>query len=60
MQAAIDRFNTPGAEQFLFLLSTRACGLGINLASADTVVIFDSDWNPFQVGGPQSGSGFRY
>ncbi|KAK3592589.1 hypothetical protein CHS0354_001757 [Potamilus streckersoni] len=45
-QDAIDRFNTPGAEQFCFLLSTRAGGLGINLASADTVIIYDSDWNP--------------
>ncbi|XP_022104217.1 chromodomain-helicase-DNA-binding protein 5-like isoform X2 [Acanthaster planci] len=45
-QEAIDRFNAPGAEQFVFLLSTRAGGLGINLATADTVVIFDSDWNP--------------
>lgn len=45
-QEAIDRFNAPGAQQFVFLLSTRAGGLGINLATADTVVIFDSDWNP--------------
>ncbi|KAF7706330.1 hypothetical protein HF521_019584 [Silurus meridionalis] len=45
-QEAIDRFNAPGALQFCFLLSTRAGGLGINLATADTVIIFDSDWNP--------------
>ncbi|CAG7832256.1 unnamed protein product [Allacma fusca] len=45
-QDAIDRFNAEGAEQFVFLLSTKAGGLGINLATADTVIIFDSDWNP--------------
>uniref|UniRef100_A0A8C7MDJ9 Chromodomain helicase DNA binding protein 4a n=1 Tax=Oncorhynchus kisutch TaxID=8019 RepID=A0A8C7MDJ9_ONCKI len=45
-QEAIDRFNAPGAVQFAFLLSTRAGGLGINLATADTVIIYDSDWNP--------------
>merc|ERR1719220_1568374 len=45
-QDAIDRFNAPGAEQFVFLLSTRAGGLGINLYTADTVIIYDSDWNP--------------
>merc|ERR1719429_796033 len=45
-QEAIDRFNKPNAEQFVFLLSTRAGGLGINLATADTVIIYDSDWNP--------------
>lgn len=48
-QEAIDRFNAPGAPQFAFLLSTRAGGLGINLATADTVIIYDSDWNPHNV-----------
>ncbi|XP_078374198.1 chromodomain-helicase-DNA-binding protein 4-like isoform X2 [Oculina patagonica] len=45
-QESIDRFNAPGAQTFCFLLSTRAGGLGINLATADTVFIYDSDWNP--------------
>jgi SWI/SNF-related matrix-associated actin-dependent regulator of chromatin subfamily A member 5 len=45
-QQHIDAFNAPGSEKFLFLLSTRAGGLGINLATADTVILYDSDWNP--------------
>ena len=44
--AAIDEYNKPGSEKFVFLLTTRAGGLGINLTSADIVVLFDSDWNP--------------
>ncbi|CAN4076911.1 unnamed protein product [Withania somnifera] len=45
-QIRIDRFNTKNSSRFCFLLSTRAGGLGINLATADTVIIYDSDWNP--------------
>nr|POE47512.1 chromodomain helicase hrp3 [Quercus suber] len=43
---AIDHFNAPNSQDFCFLLSTRAGGLGINLMTADTVILFDSDWNP--------------
>ncbi|GAA6036132.1 hypothetical protein JCM8097_006631 [Rhodosporidiobolus ruineniae] len=42
----IDAFNQPGSEKFIFLLTTRAGGLGINLVTADIVVLYDSDWNP--------------
>ncbi|KAI3979650.1 hypothetical protein MKX01_013745 [Papaver californicum] len=44
--ASIEAFNQPGSEKFIFLLSTRAGGLGINLATADVVILYDSDWNP--------------
>jgi ATP-dependent DNA helicase len=46
-QENIDRFNND-PEYGVFLLSTRAGGLGINLTAADTVIIYDSDWNPQQ------------
>ena len=45
-ESAIDTYNAPGSSKFCFLLSTRAGGLGINLQTADTVVLYDSDWNP--------------
>ena len=44
--SAIDEYNKPGSEKFIFLLTTRAGGLGINLTTADVVVLYDSDWNP--------------
>lgn len=42
----MDAFNAPNSTKFCFLLSTRAGGLGINLATADVVILYDSDWNP--------------
>eukprot|EP00629_Pelagomonadales_sp_RCC1024_P008295 CAMPEP_0119265862 /NCGR_PEP_ID=MMETSP1329-20130426/4537_1 /TAXON_ID=114041 /ORGANISM="Genus nov. species nov., Strain RCC1024" /LENGTH=727 /DNA_ID=CAMNT_0007265719 /DNA_START=74 /DNA_END=2257 /DNA_ORIENTATION=+ len=50
-QKQIEAFNAQPQgvnDHFVFMLSTRAGGLGINLASADTVILFDSDWNPHQ------------
>ncbi|KAG9311922.1 SNF2 family DNA-dependent ATPase [Chiua virens] len=43
---AIDEYNKPESEKFIFLLTTRAGGLGINLTTADIVILYDSDWNP--------------
>ncbi|GBG79414.1 hypothetical protein CBR_g29561 [Chara braunii] len=42
----LKKFNAPDSPYFMFLLSTRAGGLGLNLQTADTVILFDSDWNP--------------
>lgn len=47
-QKQIDRFNAPDSPVFAFLLSTRSGGVGINLATADTVIIMDPDFNPKQ------------
>ncbi|XP_058199382.1 chromatin structure-remodeling complex protein SYD-like [Rhododendron vialii] len=44
--ALIDQFNQPASPFFIFLLSIRAGGVGVNLQAADTVIIFDTDWNP--------------
>eukprot|EP01088_Endostelium_zonatum_P011221 TRINITY_DN2514_c0_g1_i1.p1 TRINITY_DN2514_c0_g1~~TRINITY_DN2514_c0_g1_i1.p1 ORF type:complete len:1470 (+),score=521.14 TRINITY_DN2514_c0_g1_i1:62-4471(+) len=42
----VKKFNEKESEIFIFVLSTRAGGLGLNLQTADTVILFDSDWNP--------------
>lgn len=47
LQESMNAFNTD-PNMFVFLLSTRAGGLGINLTAADTCIIYDSDWNPHQ------------
>ena len=44
--AAVEHFNEEGSTDFCFILSTRAGGLGLNLTGADTVILYDSDWNP--------------
>ncbi|EMP28267.1 SWI/SNF-related matrix-associated actin-dependent regulator of chromatin subfamily A member 5, partial [Chelonia mydas] len=45
-QDSINAYNEPDSSKFVFMLSTRAGGLGINLATADVVILYDSDWNP--------------
>ncbi|EZG72217.1 DNA helicase [Gregarina niphandrodes] len=45
-QDRMDDFNDPMSETHIFMLSTRAGGLGLNLQAGDTVILFDSDWNP--------------
>ncbi|XP_060913340.1 SWI/SNF-related matrix-associated actin-dependent regulator of chromatin subfamily A member 5 [Labrus mixtus] len=45
-QISINAYNEPNSAKFIFMLSTRAGGLGINLATADVVILYDSDWNP--------------
>jgi SWI/SNF-related matrix-associated actin-dependent regulator of chromatin subfamily A member 5 len=47
-EKAIDDFNRENSEKFVFILSTRAGGLGINLQTADVCILYDSDWNPQQ------------
>jgi len=47
--AAIDEYNKPGSEKFIFLRTTHAGGLGINLTTADVVVLYDSDWFVFSI-----------
>ena len=42
----VRRFNEPNSDIFLFLMTTRSGGMGLNLQTADTCIIFDSDWNP--------------
>lgn len=48
-QKDMDEFNKPDSDIFIYILSTRAGGVGINLTTADTVIIFDPDFNPHQV-----------
>lgn len=44
-QILMQRFNT-NPKLFVFILSTRSGGVGMNLTGADTVIFYDSDWNP--------------
>ena len=44
--AQVSRFSNPASGLGVFLLSTRAGGVGLNLQAADTVIMYDTDWNP--------------
>lgn len=45
-QKLVDTFNDPDSEEFIFLLSSKAGGCGINLIGANRLILFDPDWNP--------------
>ncbi|KAF7510014.1 DNA repair protein rhp54 [Endocarpon pusillum] len=45
-QKLVDKFNNPEGEEFVFLLSSKAGGCGLNLIGANRLVLFDPDWNP--------------
>jgi DNA repair and recombination RAD54-like protein len=45
-QKLVDRFNDPAGSDFVFLLSSKAGGCGINLIGANRLILFDPDWNP--------------
>ncbi|CAD6569415.1 MAG: DNA-dependent ATPase protein rad54 [Alectoria sarmentosa] len=45
-QKLVDKFNDPEGEEFVFLLSSKAGGCGLNLIGANRLVLFDPDWNP--------------
>lgn len=42
----VEDFNDPSKEQFVFLLSSKAGGCGLNLIGANRLILFDPDWNP--------------
>ncbi|KAJ3129306.1 hypothetical protein HK101_005272, partial [Irineochytrium annulatum] len=47
-QGLLNAYNAPGSDHFIFLLTTRTGGVGINLTTADTIIMYDADWNPHQ------------